>query len=174
MAKKKTTPAVIKKETELRAMLKVEFLEAYSATMFNISEAIKMVPGLNSRTTVYSWQKTDPAFANEMILAREELKDFAESQLIVLARGIPKVTKGTGKLIGWTERPDPASVIFMNKALNKDRGYVERVEHEHTRKESRIDLNRLTKKEREEWYILLEKATIPEEEEGITEVEIVQ
>ena len=170
MAKKKTTPAKLDPPD-----LKAEFLDAYSASMFNISQAIKKVPGLNSRTTVYSWMKTDPAFANAMILAREELKDFAETQLIILARGIAVKDEKTGVLKEWKEKPDSAAVIFMNKALNKDRGYVERVEHEHAvKRESRIDLNRLPKKDRETWYRLLEKATIPDDEEGITDVEVVK
>jgi hypothetical protein len=162
MSKKSTTPA---KRNEVRAPeLKKEFLEAYRASMFNISKAIKMVPGLNSRTTIYEWIKTDPSFANDFQDAREDLKDFAESQLIVLARGIAE-TDEKGKLLGWKERPDSAAVIFMNKALNKDRGYTERIEHEHgIKKESRIDLDRLTKKEREQWYKLLEKATVRDDD----------
>jgi len=169
MKQKDKTPAEVQPPD-----LKAEFLDAYKASMFNISKAIKMVPGVNSRTTIYSWQKTDKAFALAMIEAREELKDFAESQLIVLARGIPKVEQDTGKLLGWDERPDSAAVIFMNKALNKDRGYVEKIQHEHnTRPPSRIDLDRLSKEEREEWYRLLDKATIPDEEE-IQNAEIVE
>ena len=41
-------------------------------------------------------------------------------------------------------------------------------------KKPRIDLTLLTKNEREAWYWLLEKATIPELEEGITEAQIIE
>ncbi len=156
-----------------RNELKNAYIRAYVAAAFNQTKAMEAV-GIKSRSTIWEWRKTDKDFANALNEAREAEGDFLENQMRVLARGIPEVDKETGTLIGWKERPDATAINSMLNAKFKDRGYGFRIKHEHenlNKKESRIDLNRLTKAEREQWYILLDKATIPDGE--VHEAEII-
>lgn len=79
------------------------------------------------RKTFYAWynDKEDSTFREWVDEERETIKDFGESQLLTLMKGIPKLDKD-GKMVGWISRPDTACIIFFNKTKNKDRGYDER------------------------------------------------
>jgi hypothetical protein len=103
---------------------KMQFIEVFKKNATDVSRACK---AFNiTRQTFYNWYKCeDPAFRNAIDEAREEMKDFGESQLLMLMKGIPKID-ADGKHIGWIVRPDTACVIFYNKTKNKDRGYDER------------------------------------------------
>ncbi len=68
--------------------------------------AVNIGPG-----TLRTWEK-DPGFGELMQAVHECKKDFFESALVSL------VAQG-----------EPSAVIFANKTINKDRGYVERQEH---------------------------------------------
>ena len=171
MAKKQQTRSEIMKAEQ--NALKDAFLRAYVAAGFNQSKAMESV-GIKSRQTIHNWKKADPGFARAMIETREAEGDWYESQLRILAAGIPKVN-ADGKLIGWEEKPDATAINSVLNAKFKDRGYGYRIRHEHehsTKKESRIDLTRLTKEQREQWYMLLDLATIPEDE--IQEAEVIE
>ncbi|MGB4092737.1 MAG: hypothetical protein WBK46_12485 [Ruminococcus flavefaciens] len=109
-----------------------------------------------TRKTFYEWLKTDEHFRALIDEAREEIKDFAESQLLTLMKGIPKLDE-QGRIIGWVSRPDTAAIIFFNKTRNKDRGYVERMEIR-SREEPTINMERLTEEERQQLYRLIAKA----------------
>lgn len=78
-----------------------------------------------SRQAFYNWYKEDELFAAMVEEEREAMKDFGESQLLTLMKGIPKLD-AAGRHVGWLSRPDTACVIFFNKTKNKDRGYDER------------------------------------------------
>jgi hypothetical protein len=106
---------------------KKAFLEAYRDRQGNISEACR---GVNiHRMSYYEWYSKDPDFRRLVDEAFEAIKDWGESQLKKLIEGVPKLNK-KGEQIGWHVRPDTAAVIFFNKTINKNRGYVERTEQE--------------------------------------------
>lgn len=168
MAKKK--PALPLK-TEQDA-LKQSFIRAYIAAGFNQTKAMEAI-GVKSRATIWNWKRTDPAFARDVVEAREQEGDWYESQLRTLSAGIPKIEDG--KLVGWIEKPDTTAINTVLNAKFKDRGYGYWIRHEIddiNKRESRIDLQRLSKEEREQWYVLLDKATIPEDE--IQDAEVIE
>jgi hypothetical protein len=104
---------------------RLEFIPIFRSNATDVSRACKAF-GI-SRTAFYEWYNNtdDKRFRDAVEECREEMKDFGESQLLTLMKGIPKLD-ATGKLIGWTSRPDTACIIFYNKTKNKDRGYDER------------------------------------------------
>jgi len=155
-----------------QAALKVAYIKAFVASGFIVWKALEAV-GIKSRTTVWEWKKTDKDFADALIDAREQEGDWYENQLRTLSAGIPEVDE-QGKLTGWKEKPDTTAVNSVLNAKFRDRGYGYKIRHEHehsNKKESRIDLMRLSKEQRETWYELLDLATIPDDE--ITDAEIV-
>lgn len=80
------------------------FVHAMVMTNFNASEACRLI-GI-SRKTWELWQKQDPKF-NELLLEIHKIKkDWAESQLL-----------------GGVARGDAQMTIFVNRTLNRDRGY---------------------------------------------------
>lgn len=95
----------------------------------NITEIAK---SLNcSRRAIEKWVEKPGEYRNILKDIRESLVDLAESQLINLIKGVPKVETdkdGKTKFMGWTERPSEAAIIFTLKTRGKDRGYVERLE----------------------------------------------
>lgn len=100
-----------------------QFISIFRSNATDVSRACKAF-GI-ARKTFYEWLKNDEAFAAMVEEEREAMKDFGESQLLTLMKGIPKLD-ANGKQIGWISRPDTACVIFFNKTKNKDRGYDER------------------------------------------------
>jgi len=105
---------------------KMQFVELFKSKATDVSRACKAF-GI-SRHTFYNWYNdpNDKRFRDAIDDGREEIKDFGESQLLTLMRGIPEIDKTTGRQTGWVVRPDTACVIFFNKTRNKDRGYDER------------------------------------------------
>ena len=108
------------------------FLYALTASNFNPSRALSAV---NIRLKeLKNWVHNEPGFADLMDEMKEHKKNFAEEALFKLVR------KG-----------DPNAVIFVNKTLNKDRGYADNkqvVEHigkiDHTHEHRHlIDLDKL-------------------------------
>jgi len=167
---KKNPDLPLKREQDA---LKESFIRAFVQTGFNQTKAMEAI-GIKSRATIWNWKKTDPAFAAKLVEAREQEGDWYENQLRTLAAGIPKIG-ADGKLIGWEEKPSEVAINSVLNAKFKDRGYGYRVRHEHehsTKKESRIDLMRLTKEQRELWYELLDLATIPDDE--IQDAEVIE
>jgi hypothetical protein len=109
---------------------KIRFVTVFKSNATDVSRSTK---AFNiSRKTFYNWMDDttlldgENTFADLITEAREEMKDFGESQLLTLMKGIPKIDEATGRLIGWVARPDTACIIFYNKTKNKDRGYDER------------------------------------------------
>lgn len=145
--------------------LQAQFVELFRVNMCDISKtcrAMKMARG-----TFYNWQERSPQFATAIQEVRDEEKDWWESQLKILARGIPIIDPETRKLIGWKEKPDTAAVIFGNKTINRDRGYNDKIDvNVNIGLQPRIDLMRLTQAERDTWYKLLDKATVENGDSG--------
>jgi hypothetical protein len=131
-----------------------QFITIFKSNATDVSRACKAFK--INRKTFYDWYKSDEDFKAAVEEAREEIKDFGESQLLTLMKGIPKLDKH-GKITGWISRPDTAAIIFFNKTKNKDRGYVERMEIRN-REEPSINMERLTEAERKELYNLIDKA----------------
>jgi AcrR family transcriptional regulator len=104
---------------------KQKFVAIFKSNATDVSRACKAM-GIG-RKTFYNWynDKDDSTFRDAIDDAREEIKDFAESQLLTLMKGIPKLD-ADGRIVGWVSRPDTACIIFFNKTKNKDRGYDER------------------------------------------------
>lgn len=97
------------------------FVHALIHSGFDISEACRMVA--ISRATLEKWRQTDFGFrqlVEEIQLAK---KDFFERQLVSLV-----------------EMGHPGAVIFVNRTVNADRGYGERLKIEPP---SGIDIDRL-------------------------------
>jgi hypothetical protein len=119
-----THVTTIKRKMEHTPAQKLQFIDFFKKNATDVGKACKAF-GI-SRKTFYEWMKAeDTTFRDAIEEARDEIKDFGESQLLLLMRGIPKVD-ADGKLEKWIERPDTAAVIFFNKTKNKDRGYDER------------------------------------------------
>jgi hypothetical protein len=85
------------------------WLEAYKASLFNITEACKEI-GID-RSTYYRWLESDRDFSKAAQDAKEEKLDFIED-----------------KLLGKIAEGDTTAIIFALKTLAKHRGYVERQE----------------------------------------------
>lgn len=84
-----------------------------------------------SRTTIHDWINRDKKFRQIQQDVKESLLDFTESQAKILMTGIPKIEEdeeGKKKIVGWKERPDTALIIWTQKTLGKERGYIERSE----------------------------------------------
>lgn len=138
-------------------VLKKQFVELFRVNMCDISKTCRQMN--MSRTTFYNWKERDPQFAAALVEVRDEEKDWWESQLKILARGIP-ILNEQNQLVGWKEKPDTAAVIFGNKTINRDRGYGDKVDVNVNINLPRVDLMRLTQTERDTWYRLLDKATV--------------
>ena len=98
---------------ERRAKEKAQFLEALRAKFGNATEAAKAV-GI-SKQSAYNWRRDDPVFAAEWDEVNESLKDFAESKLLL------NISRGK-----------EASIFFFLNCKAKDRGYIDRVDINHS------------------------------------------
>jgi len=144
---------------EYTAEDKALFIEVFRSNATDVSRACKAFK--IARRTFYNWYNdADSTFREAVEDARNEIKDFAESQLLTLMKGIPKLDEKTGKIIGWVSRPDTAAIIFFNKTKNKDRGYVERVEvRNRDEAPASIDMTKLTAEQRQQLYDLFDIAS---------------
>lgn len=89
------------------------FIHALVNSSFNVSEACRKV-GV-TWTAVNKWEKYDPDFRDLMKEIHLHKKNFFESALVrLIAQG------------------DSAATIFANKTVNRDRGYSDKVQVEHT------------------------------------------
>lgn len=102
---------------------RAQFVGIFRSNATDVSRSCKAF-GI-SRTAFYDWLKQDAVFAAAVEEEREAMKDFGESQLLTMMKGIPELNKN-GRQVGWISRPDTACIIFFNKTKNKDRGYDER------------------------------------------------
>ncbi len=88
------------------------FIHALISKSFNLSEACRIA--CVSRQTVESWRKTDLQFAQLVEEIQFHKKNFFESSLIDL------VAAG-----------NPGAVMFVNRTVNSDRGYGEKMQVNH-------------------------------------------
>ncbi len=89
---------------------KKEFIQKFNDLAWNVTYACKAI-GI-SRSTFYSWMK-DEAFADAFNMAREEIKDYAET-----------------KLVEQVKAGNITAIIYYLKTQAKDRGYVEKSEND--------------------------------------------
>ena len=92
---------------------KKAMVEAMIKTLGIVTPALKIADV--GRATYYGWLKTDAVFAKRIADTADVAMDFAESKL--------------HKLI---HDENPAAVIFYAKTKLRFRGYVERMEHDHS------------------------------------------
>lgn len=93
--------------------IKKQLVEAMQKSLGVVTSACKLVDV--SRTTFYEYYKKDKEFKKACDECGEIALDFAESQLHQQIKD--KV---------------PSSTIFYLKTKGKNRGYIERQEHDHT------------------------------------------
>jgi hypothetical protein len=101
--------------------LKEQFLESLKLKFGNATEAAKAI-GI-SRQVAYNWRRDDLTFAEAWDEINEGLKDFAESKLLL------NISRGK-----------EASIFFFLKCRAKDRGYIERMDINHSGKLSLEDV----------------------------------
>lgn len=77
-----------------------EFLRAYTANGFNITQAC--ISSGVGRKTYYHWLDRDPAFCEDLRIAQDELKDYLKSKLLELV-----------------EANNLIAIIFANKTLGQ-------------------------------------------------------
>jgi len=92
-----------------------QHLFLYALSHYNFSQSAARRALNLSRDIVRYWTKFDPDFAALIDELHQAKKDFFESALV-----------------GLVARGDSPATIFANKTLNRDRGYGEKIEHEHT------------------------------------------
>ena len=118
MAEKTTTKSQTVTQGDLREVSSKKlrqqtFIDLFPTQRFEVMRTCKQI-GI-SRKTYYRWIE-EPEFKAAFLEALENKKDFVE-----------------GALMNIINKPDhtghTTAVIFANKTLNKDRGYVERTEH---------------------------------------------
>jgi len=107
--------------TEKAAESKRQFLEVFERKAGNVREACAAIR--LPRSTYYFFRREDPAFAEAVDEVLEGLKDFAESKLM------QNIAKGK-----------EASIFFFLKCRAKERGYIERVDVNHSGKLSLEDV----------------------------------
>jgi len=88
-------------------------IESMKATLGIVTASCKQV-GIE-RVTHYRWLKENPEYAKGINESELDLKDFAE-----------------GALLQLLHEKNPMIVWNVNKTRNKDRGYMEKQEIEHT------------------------------------------
>jgi hypothetical protein len=94
-------------------MEKAQFLESLKLKFGNATEAAKAIN--ISRQAAYLWRRDDPVFAEGWDEIVEGLKDFTESKLLI------NISRGK-----------EASIFFFLKCRAKERGYIERVDVNHS------------------------------------------
>jgi hypothetical protein len=89
------------------------FIHALVSTNFDISEALRMVA--MSRTTFNHWRDNDLEFRQLVEEIQWHKKNFFEHALMDLV-----------------EQRHPSAVLFVNRTINADRGYSEKLEVQHS------------------------------------------
>ena len=98
---------------------KQQFITIFRSNATDVSRACKAF-GI-SRKTFYEWYEAeDTTFKEWVDEEREAMKDFGESQLLTLMKGIPKLD-AAGRIVKWVEKPDTACIIFYNKTKTRSR-----------------------------------------------------
>lgn len=101
------------------------FLQALVSCSYNVSKACR-IAGVN-RYTLQTWKDTDIDFGELVEEIHRHKKDFFENALVDLVQ------------MGY-----PGAVMFVNRTINADRGYNERLSIEHTHQiGSGIDITQL-------------------------------
>ena len=78
----RSTPVLEKRPLAPKEIRQNQFLKAYTANNFNISEACRTI-GVD-RKTFYNWKKLDPSFCEDLRASQDALKDYLKSKLLKL------------------------------------------------------------------------------------------
>ncbi len=117
--------------------------EALKQTEGNLTNTAKLL-GVN-RTTLWTWAKKDPDFAQAIDESRKKLLDNCLTTAQILAFGVPMKDEN-GKFIGWQERPDPQMLRYFIATLGREEGFGEEVTLRHTTDEG-VDVGRWIERE---------------------------
>jgi hypothetical protein len=89
-----------------------------------------------ARNTHYEWMKKDADYKASVDAINERSIDFAETQLFNLMAGTKRkvvvVEDGKKKLVEVRDAPNVTAIIFYLKTKGKGRGYVEKMEIDHS------------------------------------------
>jgi hypothetical protein len=106
---------------------KKRMLKALEQTWGIVSPACAAV-GI-SRQTHYRWLEEDAEYKAAALECKNVGKDNAEHALVKLCEGATyEVLDMEGNIVTLRDKPNASAVIFANKTLNKDRGYIEKQE----------------------------------------------
>lgn len=105
--------------------LQSDFLEILPRNACDISKTCKACN--ITRTTYYRWLKDYPEFESAVKECKENDKDWVESQMKTLMRGIP-ILDEKNIIVGWKVKPSETMLIFYAKTQMKDRGYGDTVD----------------------------------------------
>lgn len=106
---------------------KKRMLDALEKTWGIVTPACRIV-GI-SRQTHYAWYNGDSEYREAVDELKTVGKDNAEYALVKLCEGPEyQALDMDGNIVTLKDKPNSAAVIFANKTLNKDRGYIEKQE----------------------------------------------
>jgi hypothetical protein len=106
---------------------KKRMIKALEKTWGVVSPACDIV-GI-SRQTHYRWAEEDAEYKAAALECKNVGKDKAEWALINLCEGATyEALDMEGNIVTLRDKPNASAVIFANKTLNKDRGYIEKQE----------------------------------------------
>jgi predicted transcriptional regulator len=98
-----------------------EVCKAKGGSISLIAESLNV-----SRRTIERWIEKDEKFKECYTDVKESLIDIAETNMIRLIQGKPKIENNV--FIKWIERPDSMLIKYMLSTKGKHRGYIERQE----------------------------------------------
>lgn len=127
----------MKKNKNTLSDIQKDFISLFSSNATDVSKTCKACN--ISRNTYYVWLKENETFKKAIEEVSEAEKDWVESQMKLMMKGIPKIEVTIDKdgnernnLVGWHYPPNTALLIFFAKTKMKDRGYDENSDNSNT------------------------------------------
>jgi hypothetical protein len=106
-------------------------LEALIGRLGNVTKAAQ--DANVGRSTHYHWMATDEGYKAAVEDITEMLIDHVEDRLLQRINGVEGVKYGSeGQPITYEIPPDTTAIIFFLKTRAKSRGYIEKVQTEHS------------------------------------------
>ncbi len=99
---------------------KKKIIEIYKRNALNISKTCRQA--IICRATFYNWRQNDKDFDNDLKDIEESYIDDLETNLRVLAKGLPKLDE-KGRFIGWIEKPNLKAIEILLRVKAVNRGY---------------------------------------------------
>ncbi len=112
------------KKPSLEAFRKI--VQAKAGNLTKVADSLNM-----SRTALYKMKEKYPKYQEVLDDEADKLLDFTNDQLVLLAKGIPKIDQddnGDKKHTGWIEKPDIGALIWLEKTRGKKRGLTDKLD----------------------------------------------